>query len=91
MNIKFKDYLISKPVYLDGREPDKWAFTLCKLDSDSEHHFVIADFWWNSRHGEWEFKSVGVRYLKYYTEGLDVWLLKVMEMFQCAIAAEESN
>lgn len=88
MEIKFKDYFISKPMYLDGHEPDPWHFDVCKYHKDLRTHFVIASFYWNDNEPGWEFNSCGTRYLQYYTEGLNEWLLDVMKLLEHGI--EES-
>lgn len=85
MDIKFKDYFISKPCYLTGKEPGPWEFDVCKMNNDEETHFVIASFYYNFNEPCWEFSSAGTRYLAYYSEGLNDWLLKVMDMLECNI------
>ena len=89
IDLKFKDYTIGKPCYLDGSVPDPWAFTVCKKNKDGKTHFVIADFYYNFKEPCWEFESTGTRYLEYYSEGLNEWLLKVMNMLECSIRAED--
>ena len=89
LDIKFKDYTIGKPCYLGDKEPSPWEFTVCKKNKDGKTHFVIADFYYNFKEPGWEFKSVGTRYLEYYSEGLNEWLLKVMDMLECSIRAED--
>ena len=89
LDIKFKDYTIGKPCYLGNKEPGPWEFTVCKKNKDGKTHFVIADFYYNFKEPGWEFKSVGTRYLEYYSEGLNEWLLKVMNMLECSIRAED--
>ena len=89
LDIKFKDYIIDKPCYLGNKEPGPWEFTVCKKNKDGKTHFVIADFYYNFKEPGWEFKSVGTRYLEYYSEGLNEWLLKVMNMLECSIRAED--
>lgn len=91
MDIKFKDYFISKPCCLTSKGPGPWEFDVCKMNSDGKTHFVIACFYYNFKEPCWEFSSIGTRYLEYYSEGLNDWLLKVMDMFECNIHAEEDN
>ena len=45
----------------------------------------------NKEPSPWEFKSVGTRYLKYYSEGLNEWLLKVMDLLEHQLLAEENT
>lgn len=91
MDIKFKDYTISKPIYLDGREPDKWSFTVLKKTKDGRSNFVIADFHYDFDEPCWRFSSCGTRYLTCYTEGLNEWLLQVMELFYLQLKAEMAD
>jgi len=91
VELNFKDYTISKPVYLDGTKPDKLAFTVCKKCTHSDSWFVIASFWWNYDEPCWEFKSCGTRYLEYYSKGLNEWLLKVMDLLQVQIYANDED
>lgn len=88
LDIKFKDYIIGKPC---NKEPGPWEFTVCKKNKDGKTHFVIADFYYNFKEPGWEFKSVGTRYLEYYSEGLNEWLLKVMDMLEYGIRAEDMD
>lgn len=90
LDIKFKDFSIDIPHYIDNREPNLNEYNVIKQNNNGTC-FVIAKFYWNSKESYWEFKSVGTRYLKYYSEGLNDWLLKVMDMFECNIHAEEDN
>lgn len=89
LELKFKTYQIGRPIYLNGKEPDKYEFNICKLNSDGKTHFVIGKFWWDYDEPCWRFESCGTRYLEYYTEGLNEWLLKVMELFEIEIRSEE--
>lgn len=88
IDLKFKNYTIGKPCYLSGKEPDPWEFTVCKSNNNGESHFAIAKFYYNFKEPCWEFKSFGTRYLEHYSEGLNEWLLHVMDMFECSIKAE---
>ena len=92
VGIEFKDYFINRPCYLDtDKEFEPNTYTVCKMHSDNKSHFVIAHFWWNPKEPGWEFKSVGTRYLKYYSEGLNDWLLKVMDLLEHQLLAEENT
>jgi hypothetical protein len=91
IGLTFKDYFISKPVNLSKKEPEPNKYTVCKMNKGDKTHFVIADFWWNDREPCWEFKSVGTRYLEYYSEGLNDWLLKCMNALECDIYAEQNK
>ena len=89
MDIKFKDYTIGKPCRLGGAKVEPWEFTVHKLNKDGKTHFVIADFWYNFKEPGWDLKSVGTRLLEYWTPDLNKWLLKVMDLFECQLVAEE--
>ena len=91
LDIKFKDYTIGKPCYLGNKEPSPWEFTVCKKNKNDNTHFVIADFYYNFKEPCWEFKSVGTRYLEYYSEGLNEWLLKVMDLLKHQLLTEENT
>lgn len=53
--------------------------------------FVIAHLTYDIREGEFEFKSVGLRYLDYETDDLSSWLLTWCKMQTIAIEREMNN
>ena len=88
LDIKFKDFAIDIPHYIDNRKPNSNEYNVVKQNNNGTG-FVIAKFYWDSKETCWEFKSIGTRYLEYYSEGLNEWLLKVMNMLECSIRAED--
>ena len=92
VGLEFKNYFINTPCYLDtNKEPEPNTYAVCKTHPDNMSYSVIAHFQWNSKETCWEFKSIGTRYLEYYSEGLNEWLLKVMNMLECGIRAEDMD
>ena len=85
--MRFKNFEIRKCTFVgDPPTPDyhKWNFDLVKWEkhreSDSEYCFSIGHLEWNRREPCFEFRSCGLRYLKYREDGLEEWLLKWCEL-----------
>lgn len=90
VGLEFKDYFINRPCYLDAnKEPEPNTYTVCKMHSDNKSHFVIAYFWWNPKESNWEFKSMGVRYIQEHEPGLNDWIIKCMNVLECNIQDQE--
>lgn len=76
--MRFKQFEIRKPTLL-GREPSeeyyKYNFDLVKWSKSNESCFSIASIVWNQKEYEFDFRSVGTRYLQEREDGLEEWLV----------------
>ena len=93
--MKFKDFEIRPMRFIDGyTEPKIWEVVkwgLCELIEviDIEtgkkkisytYCFSIALLEWNEKELCWGMRSVGTRFLEYYEEGLNEFILKWLEL-----------
>ena len=77
--MKFKQFEIKKPIMLIEPEDEdyyKYNFDIVKLDDG----LVIGTLEWIKYEHDFNFKSVGTRYLEYREDGLEEWLLKWCEL-----------
>lgn len=98
LKIAYKDFEIRPTKFLDGHtEPNKydlvkWEYRkepieiydleLGRKRMSDKFCFSIAHVYWNEKEPCWEFKSVGLRFLEYYEEGLCkfvLWFLNYIE------------
>ncbi len=79
---KFKSFEIRRPVFIESKMPDeeyfKYNFDLVKNSENGS--FSIGHFTYNVKEGEFDFRSIGTRYLKYREDGLEEWLLLWCEL-----------
>lgn len=92
---RWNGFQIESPTYLDGHfEPDiysivKWEdnkepmevldWSTGEKKMQKEYCFVIAEAEWNKKEECFEFRSVGLRYLKYRIDGLEEWIMDFLE------------
>lgn len=105
--MRFKDFEIRPTTYLDRRirpgnfDVVKWAkhetpMEVLNLDTGKKelsdtYCFTVAHITWNPKEPCWEFKSVGTRFLEYYTEGLCEYILKVIEVLDICREGEDDT
>ena len=106
MTMKFKDFEIRPACFIDGHtDPKTWDVvkwchcepievidieTGKKKISDT-YCFSIALLEWNEKEPCWEISSVGTRFLEYYEEGLNEFILKWLELNDSTRKIMEAN
>lgn len=94
--MKFKDFEIRPATFLDGhKDPDryevvKWQhaskpFEATNLETGEKHMmqdycFCIATLIYDPDEGNWCMESVGTRFMEYYEEGLNQYILSWIAM-----------
>ncbi len=76
--MKFKDFEIRPVKSIDGVIDPK-RFELVKW-YEHGHCFVVAFVKYNNKDGFWDFKSVGLRLVENWEDGLDQFIVKWCEM-----------
>ena len=78
----FKDFSFELPVVIGGKPP-KDTYDLVKWQTESgerKTNFVVATISYNDKEPSWEFKSCGMKFLKYYEDGLNEFVIKYIEL-----------
>lgn len=104
MELRYRDFKIQPTTYLDKkiRENDYEVVMLQKYKEPievisletgeifmkDEGYFTVANFKWD-KEGFWHFNSCGTRFLEYYTEGLNEFILRAMKLLELSITKEE--
>ena len=92
--MRFKKFEVRKPDFL-GNPPSedycKYNFDLVKWSDDNSSCFSIGSLIYNKKENEFEFKSCGLRYLKYREDGLEEWLMKWCELKKIEYLYEEKE
>ena len=95
---RWKNFQFREPVYLDGRHVPtefdliKWEtydkpievidhYTGEKI-LKKEYCFSVGKLVWDKKDGTWEFRSCGLRYLKYRVDGLEQFILDFCDMMK---------
>ncbi len=77
--MKFKKFEIRNLTDIQGSVVER-RFELVKWNDDHSSCWMIGELEYNKKENEFEFKSCGLRYLKYREEGLEEWLIKWSEL-----------
>lgn len=85
--MRFKDFEIRPVKSIDGVIDPK-RFELVKW-YEHEHCFVVAWLEWNAKEPCFELKSVGLRLVENWEDGLDQFIVKWCEM--AAVCMEENE
>lgn len=80
MELQFNNYKITsmKRIGANGVEKVEDCYGI-EMITD-EHSFVIAEIEYNPKERGWDFNSVGTRYLKYRSDGLEEFILACIEV-----------
>ena len=85
---KFLNYGIQQTSNLVTQEPIEGRYEIVKYN-DERTHFVIAYLSWNKKEHDFDFESVGTRYLQYGNDKLSEYLLKWCELEKYRIECRE--
>lgn len=77
--MRFKSFEIRKPTYI-GRKPPDDEYDIVRWADDNSYCWSIARLKWNPKEPQWEFESVGTRYLEDRESGLEEFILKYAEL-----------
>ena len=81
MQLYFGDYRI-KPmmrISTNGLEEVKDCYGI-EAKNNNDSYFVIAEIEYDKKERGWDFKSIGTRYLKYRSDGLEEFILACIEV-----------
>jgi len=83
---EFKNFSVKPAMTIDGSEvKNKYAIEC----SGRKSNFVIAFIEYDKKESNWDFKSVGTRYLEYRSDGLEKYILTVIELLNMIKTYEE--
>ena len=92
--MRYKNFEIRKPTFL-GEPPTKdyckYNFDLVKWNADNTACWSRGTLTYNKREGAFEFKSVGTRYLRERTDGLETFLLRWCDLQTVIIMGDEDE
>lgn len=90
--MRFKQFEIRKPTFL-GNPPSedyfKYNFDVVKWADDNSHCWSIGHLEYDRKEPGFEFRSVGLRYLRDREDGLEEWLSKWCELKELEYQYEE--
>lgn len=91
--LKFKDFEIREPTTLIKKDENyyKYNFDIVKWENDHKNCFSIGFLRFDPKEFAFEFESVGMRWFKYRTEGLEEIILKWTELMEINFKYEEEN
>lgn len=79
--MKFKDFEIR--LYTEN------CYELVKYHKNASTCFVVAFIKWDEKDECWDFRSVGLRYLEYYVDGLSEWVLDYLQALSHVLREED--
>lgn len=92
--MRFKQFEIRKSTFI-GNPPTedyhKYNFDIVKWLDDDSHCFSIGMLKWNKKEFDFDFESVGTRFLECREDGLEEWLLKWCELKAIEYKYEEDE
>ena len=102
--MRFKDFEIRPTCFLDGpTDPKRWDvvkwhdhgpvavtdWNTGEKKISTRSCYSVASLKWDEKEGCWDFKSVGLRFLRDYVDGLNEFILKWTELAALTMEDEQ--
>lgn len=89
--LRFKNFEFKHAIRIGNSGVEKIPNKYVIEHIGDKSNIVIAYLTYSSKEQEWDFKSVGLRYLNYRTEGLEEYILAVIDLINIIKHYEEEN